>query len=226
MFLLTCNSCFLILLRTKKNKYMKIYRDNVTHNFYANKASRALELLLSTSYAPLTVFLKISRMSIYDALVFVANSVGSDSLKSFVHIPRMPSLLENFKVSEFFTGLFSDPNFSCVSPGVYTMFGRSVFYVLLLNELRKDLSKLPTAPRYIPIVINSGYRSVSHNANVGGVSDSNHIRGTAIDVACPVGVPFSSFEQRLKAILDFYSSFYKSYEFIPYRKQRFIHISF
>lgn len=205
---------------------MKIFRDNITHNFYANKASEALELFLSTCSDPFSVFLKIARMSIYDALVFVADSVRSDSLKAFAKIPRMSSLLDGFKVSEFFTGLLSDPNFSCLDSGVYTMFGRSVFYALLLNELRRDLSKTTDAPAYIPIVINSGYRSRPHNFAVGGVPDSNHTRGTAVDVACPVGVPFPSFECRLKAILKFYDSFYKSYEFIPYRKQRFIHISF
>lgn len=205
---------------------MKIFRDNITHNFYANKASQALEVFLSSCSDPFSVFLKIARMSIYDALVFISDSVRSDSLKSFVKIPRMSSHLDGFKVSEFFTGLLSDPNFDCLDPGVYTMFGRSVFFVLLLNELRSDLSKIADAPGYIPIVINSGYRTRPHNAIVGGVPDSNHTRGTAVDVSCPVGIPFPSFEQRLKAILTFYKDFYRSYEFIPYRKQRFIHISF
>lgn len=205
---------------------MKITRNNISHDFYANKASQAFELFLASSSEPFSEFLKVARMSIYDALVYVADFVGSDSLKSFVKIPLMSSLLEGFKVSEFFTGLLSDPSFSCLNIGVSTMFGRSVFYALLLNELRKDLSKLTTGSSYVPIVINSGYRSVSHNAVVGGVSDSNHTRGTAVDIACPVGIPFSSFEQRLKALLEFYSTFYKAYEFIPYRKQRFIHISF
>jgi len=35
----------------------------------------------------------------------------------------------------------------------------------------------------IPFVITSGYRTVAHNAQVGGVADSAHIRGLAADIA-------------------------------------------
>lgn len=36
----------------------------------------------------------------------------------------------------------------------------------------------------IPFVINSGYRTEKHNADVGGVQGSSHTKGYAIDVAC------------------------------------------
>lgn len=38
-----------------------------------------------------------------------------------------------------------------------------------------------------PITINSGLRCKTHNANVGGVSNSQHILGKAADLGCPSG---------------------------------------
>jgi len=35
-----------------------------------------------------------------------------------------------------------------------------------------------------PIHITSGYRTETHNRNVGGVKTSSHLKGLAIDVAC------------------------------------------
>ena len=38
-----------------------------------------------------------------------------------------------------------------------------------------------------PISVNSGLRCKTHNANVGGVSNSQHLYGTAADLGCPSG---------------------------------------
>lgn len=38
-----------------------------------------------------------------------------------------------------------------------------------------------------PISVNSGLRCRTHNANVGGVSNSQHLYGTAADLGCPSG---------------------------------------
>ena len=38
-----------------------------------------------------------------------------------------------------------------------------------------------------PISINSGLRCKTHNANVGGVSNSQHLYGAAADLGCPFG---------------------------------------
>ena len=44
----------------------------------------------------------------------------------------------------------------------------------------------PTRERYgRPITVNSGYRCPRHNAEVGGVAGSQHLRGEAADI-CPV----------------------------------------
>lgn len=49
-------------------------------------------------------------------------------------------------------------------------------FVLLLNEARKMAN--------IPFIINSGYRSKSHNKKVGGTKDSSHLKGLAVDILC------------------------------------------
>ena len=38
-----------------------------------------------------------------------------------------------------------------------------------------------------PISVNSGLRCKTHNANVGGVSNSQHLYGNAADLGCPTG---------------------------------------
>ena len=39
----------------------------------------------------------------------------------------------------------------------------------------------------IPFIINSGYRTIEHNTEVGGVSDSAHLKGYAADISTPNG---------------------------------------
>ena len=36
----------------------------------------------------------------------------------------------------------------------------------------------------VPFVVNCGYRSPEHNAEIGGVEDSAHTKGLAVDLAC------------------------------------------
>ncbi len=47
-----------------------------------------------------------------------------------------------------------------------------------LEALRKKLGN-------VPITVNSGFRSIQHNADVGGASDSMHLYGTAADLDVP-----------------------------------------
>lgn len=37
---------------------------------------------------------------------------------------------------------------------------------------------------YIPFIITSGVRSIEHNLNVGGVENSAHLSGLAVDLQC------------------------------------------
>ena len=39
-----------------------------------------------------------------------------------------------------------------------------------------------------PLIINSGYRCETHNANIGGAKNSYHTLGDAADVATPLGI--------------------------------------
>ena len=51
--------------------------------------------------------------------------------------------------------------------------------VKIADEIRAKIGK--------PITINSGLRCKTHNANVGGVSNSQHLLGKAADLGCPSG---------------------------------------
>jgi len=46
----------------------------------------------------------------------------------------------------------------------------------MLDIVRKKYGK--------SLVINSGYRTPEHNKSVGGTSDSSHLKGLAVDIAC------------------------------------------
>jgi uncharacterized protein YcbK (DUF882 family) len=47
------------------------------------------------------------------------------------------------------------------------------------NAIRKRLG--------VSVPVNSGLRCARHNANVGGVGNSQHLYGTAADLGCPSG---------------------------------------
>lgn len=51
-----------------------------------------------------------------------------------------------------------------------------------IQELAENLQKVRNLLGE-PIHINSGYRSPSHNAAIGGVSDSQHLEGKAADIS-------------------------------------------
>ena len=51
--------------------------------------------------------------------------------------------------------------------------------VKIADQIREKIGK--------PITINSGLRCKTHNANVGGVSNSQHLLGKAADLGCPAG---------------------------------------
>tara|TARA_R110002073_G_C9446833_1_gene577752 strand:- start:339 stop:692 length:354 start_codon:yes stop_codon:yes gene_type:complete len=49
-------------------------------------------------------------------------------------------------------------------------------FLQMLDEARRIAS--------VAFKITSGYRTKSHNKSVGGVSDSSHIKGLAVDIRC------------------------------------------
>lgn len=54
----------------------------------------------------------------------------------------------------------------------------------VLGNVKKVAEQLQVIRDYFnePITINSGYRSPSHNKAIGGVKDSQHVLGTAVDI--------------------------------------------
>ena len=60
--------------------------------------------------------------------------------------------------------------------------------LLLLGNLLFMLEKLRTMLGDKPIIINSGFRCVKHNKEIGGVSNSQHLRGAAADIVVPGAV--------------------------------------
>lgn len=57
-----------------------------------------------------------------------------------------------------------------------------------LNALANQVLE-PLRARFGPIVIHSGFRSIATNAAVGGVSNSDHLTGTAVDLSAQDGTP-------------------------------------
>lgn len=57
----------------------------------------------------------------------------------------------------------------------------------LLEQLRENIGGLP-------LHVNSGYRCPYHNSQVGGVPNSQHVLGTAADIATPAGMSFENFK--------------------------------
>lgn len=69
---------------------------------------------------------------------------------------------------------FSLDEFRCKHCGCLPEHGMSEILLERLDKLRKDYG--------FPIMVSCGYRCPSHNAEVGGVYDSQHIYGKAADI--------------------------------------------
>ena len=54
----------------------------------------------------------------------------------------------------------------------------------LMNEVLLNLLDAARKKYGKSIVINSGYRTIKHNASVGGTPESSHTKGLAVDIAC------------------------------------------
>lgn len=55
--------------------------------------------------------------------------------------------------------------------------------VLMSSTLLNMLDKARELAN-IPFIISSGYRTSFHNKKVGGVKDSSHLKGLAVDIVC------------------------------------------
>lgn len=75
-----------------------------------------------------------------------------------------------------------------------------------------------------PIVINSGYRCESLNKAVGGVRDSQHLRGQAADIRPERNC--AEYSKRLKAMFDWICDHVSFDQVIYYPNRGFIHVSY
>lgn len=72
------------------------------------------------------------------------------------------------------------------------------------ENVLKVIENLDVVRSYInePIYVNSGYRSLQHNVNVGGVKNSFHMKGLAVDFRTENYSPLQLKEILLKLIKD------------------------
>ena len=74
---------------------------------------------------------------------------------------------------------FKEKEFACKCCGQLPPLARENVKALVrevLDPVREKLGR--------PIVVNSGYRCEKHNKDVGGVRNSQHLRGEAADIHC------------------------------------------
>lgn len=71
---------------------------------------------------------------------------------------------------------FTDAEFTCKHCGCLLKGGMNTVLLEKLDQLRERVGA--------PIILTSGYRCPVHNANVGGVPNSQHVLGNAADIIC------------------------------------------
>ena len=74
---------------------------------------------------------------------------------------------------------FSDAELTCHCCGTYPTEGMDSNLLDLLDEIRETVGG--------PVNLSCAYRCPAHNAEVGGVVNSQHVLGTAADVIVPDG---------------------------------------
>ena len=84
---------------------------------------------------------------------------------------------------------FKEKEFACKCCGQLPPLARENVKALVREVLDPVCEKLG-----MPIVVNSGYRCEKHNKDVGGVKNSQHLRGEAADIHC-------SDNERLKQLI-------------------------
>ena len=84
---------------------------------------------------------------------------------------------------------FKEKEFACKCCGQLPPLARENVKALVSEVLDPVREKLG-----MPIVVNSGYRCEKHNKDVGGVRNSQHLRGEAADIHC-------SDNERLKQLI-------------------------
>jgi uncharacterized protein YcbK (DUF882 family) len=94
------------------------------------------------------------------------------------------------------TANFSRNEFAC--KGVGCCGGSAPINIDLVKALQnlRDLAG-------VPLVISSGFRCNTHNRNVGGVSNSQHVTGFGVDVLIPEGFTIGKIEELARRVQSF-----------------------
>ena len=128
---------------------------------------------------------------------FAANVPKAKPLPDVLDLPKNSSKLsEHFDASEFVC--------HCCGRGAEKISPR---LIELLEKLRANIGGLP-------LHINSGYRCPKHNAEVGGVDNSQHVLGTAADVAVPSALNIEQFKWYIQQLPFDWAGVYRQDNFI------------
>ena len=111
-----------------------------------------------------------------------AYGLGSDGVVG----PGTQTQLNALEQSDGSTAHFNFSEFSDRVSGTFS--GGKVSAAAAKENARRAMYKLEALRKKlgnVPITVNSGFRSIAHNADVGGASDSMHLYGTAADLDVP-----------------------------------------
>ncbi|MEV6602955.1 D-Ala-D-Ala carboxypeptidase family metallohydrolase [Kutzneria sp. NPDC051319] len=106
----------------------------------------------------------------------VDGEVGANTQAKLNSLEQSDGSTLHFNFSEFTDRVSGTFNGGKVSAATAKENARRCMYKL--EALRKKLGDKP-------ITVNSGFRSIQHNADIGGASDSMHMYGTAADLDVP-----------------------------------------
>ena len=97
---------------------------------------------------------------------------------------------------------------------------RAVPLAAELEALRERCAQIACCEVYL--ILNSCFRTVAHNALVGGKKRSMHLEGRAADVMCPHGMTYDQFRQALLDVAHRQASKIRYLKFYPH--QGFAHL--
>ena len=134
---------------------------------------------------------------------------------------QIVQLNSNAKLSEHFT--LGELTKSGSHPEVYNIPSHEAIANMKrlcqwLEVLRERASPDPSKGRGTPIIINSGYRSPQLNKKIGGVANSNHLTGCAVDIRV------SGMEQLIRyaaILLDYAEESHQDFDELLIEKNRY-----
>ncbi|MEV4315118.1 D-Ala-D-Ala carboxypeptidase family metallohydrolase [Actinocrispum sp. NPDC049592] len=100
--------------------------------------------------------------------------------------PATQAVLNSLEQSDGSTAHFNWSEFTDRTTGTFN--GGKVSAAAARENARRCMYKLEALRKKLgnkPITVNSGFRNIQHNAEIGGASDSMHLYGTAADLNVP-----------------------------------------